>query len=590
MKQRTKNTKRLAGVLLALVMALCLLPVTAMARAHVSDMVTLAELSAGDVIGSGVGICKNKNVYTVEDHPAEDFFKVYRDDTLYYSDFFSDENHDDEVFACYTDKVYTVASVSDTELRLTTGGDIDAQCAVPYVNGTFRNSFGVDYRDVQEYVIVPKGESPDWSQTLEPDGDSDYIVFEGEFATLYTIYTRLKSNTALTESLDVVVPFDYISSQGYHCVGETITVTPEPEVEGLTYQWYYDSEYTQPIAGATANNYTCTAADAGKELYLSITLGGLEAGDYSTDPIEWKSIAAPADPDDYDPATVQLNANGFVYDGQVKKAIITVTWEEYTLTEGTDYTVTGTASATDPGTYTVTVTGAGDYKGQRQLTWKITSGGAVGPKAVRGETGWSEQPVIIAPDAVPAGYDTVLYRMNDGTGWTAWSTAVPMGWAAGAYTVEVKYANSVTAAESAVTAYTSVLYDEMPVSNGKFLGEEGTAASAAASAAASSFTMTTDLTDINKVTVDGKTVDPKYYTISGGSVTLSAEYMAALSAGTHTLKAENATLMSTAQFTVGAKVGSPKTGDSGIALYAAALGLSAVLGAALVIGKRRSSR
>ena len=97
----------------------------------------------------------------------------------------------------------------------------------------------------------------------------------------------------------------------------------------------------------------------------------------------------------------------------------------------------------------------------------------------------------------------------------------------------------------------------------------------------------TDLTDINKVTVDGKTVDPKYYTVSGGVVTLSEAYLRTLSNGKHTVRVENAKYISTAVITVSnSTVKSAGTGDAGLGLYAM-LALSSVTGAAWLGLKKR---
>ena len=97
----------------------------------------------------------------------------------------------------------------------------------------------------------------------------------------------------------------------------------------------------------------------------------------------------------------------------------------------------------------------------------------------------------------------------------------------------------------------------------------------------------TDLKDINKVTVDGKTVDPKNYTVSGGVVTLSEAYVRTLSNGKHTVRVENAKYISTAVITVSnSTVKSAGTGDAGLGLYAM-LALSSVTGAAWLGLKKR---
>ena len=92
--------------------------------------------------------------------------------------------------------------------------------------------------------------------------------------------------------------------------------------------------------------------------------------------------------------------------------------------------------------------------------------------------------------------------------------------------------------------------------------------------------VTTDLSNINKVSVDGKAVAEKYYTISNNVVILSEEFMATLSSGKHTITAENDTHVSTATFVVDNPAAqSPKTGDMGVMVY----GLLSVLSTAGVV-------
>ena len=96
----------------------------------------------------------------------------------------------------------------------------------------------------------------------------------------------------------------------------------------------------------------------------------------------------------------------------------------------------------------------------------------------------------------------------------------------------------------------------------------------------SAFSFTTNLSRINRVSVDGKAVASRYYTIINGVVTLSEEFMATLSNGNHTITAENATHMSTATFVVNNPTAqSPKTGDMGVVAY----GLLSMLSAAGIV-------
>ena len=103
-------------------------------------------------------------------------------------------------------------------------------------------------------------------------------------------------------------------------------------------------------------------------------------------------------------------------------------------------------------------------------------------------------------------------------------------------------------------------------------------------------TFTTELPvgTINRVAVNGKTLDSKNYVVNGSDVTLLQSYLDTLKAGKYTVKIENKTHVSTGTFTIKADgtLSSPKTADAGIALYAM-LAVSSLMGTAVVSKKRR---
>ena len=121
----------------------------------------------------------------------------------------------------------------------------------------------------------------------------------------------------------------------------------------------------------------------------------------------------------------------------------------------------------------------------------------------------------------------------------------------------------------------------------------GGSSSGSGSSYTSGMSFTTDLPadSITKVTVNGKKLDSKYYTVSsngsGSIVTLTDAYLATLKAGTYTIKIENATHVSTGTFTIKAD-GTPKTADAGIALYAV-MAVSSLMGTAVVSKKCRKA-
>lgn len=114
---------------------------------------------------------------------------------------------------------------------------------------------------------------------------------------------------------------------------------------------------------------------------------------------------------------------------------------------------------------------------------------------------------------------------------------------------------------------------------------------ASGSSSSGTHTVTTDLTpgSITKVTVDGKVVDAKYYTVSGSNVTFTAEFLKTLKNGSHTVTVENATRIAKGVFTVNNPVGgakAPTTADAGIALYAG-MAIASVMGTGVVFTSRK---
>ena len=172
--------------------------------------------------------------------------------------------------------------------------------------------------------------------------------------------------------------------------------------------------------------------------------------------------------------------------------------------------------------------------------------------------------------------------------------AVPNGAAnSSSYNYKVMYMaadGTVTEVPSQVTA-NGIVADLTQGANGVYMvayeAKPTPAQPSGGGAASSGQSIITDLKDITRVSVDGKTVDPKNYTVSGGVVTLSEAYLRTLSNGKHTVRVENAKYISTAVITVSnSTVKSAGTGDMGLGLYAL-LAISSVTGAAWLGLKKR---
>ena len=100
-------------------------------------------------------------------------------------------------------------------------------------------------------------------------------------------------------------------------------------------------------------------------------------------------------------------------------------------------------------------------------------------------------------------------------------------------------------------------------------------------------TVTSDLNNVTKVTIDGKVVDKRYYTVTGGTVYLTGEFIRTLTNGKHTVKLYDGIRVATGimNITGNANVVSAPTGDMGLALYGA-LTISSLLGMGWV-GKKK---
>ena len=171
-----------------------------------------------------------------------------------------------------------------------------AVAVAPEVTAWTSDSVFAEAVNGQEYVIVNKGETPDWSKAVTPDEGS--VTFTGLTpATEYSIYTRVKETDSTLASepvkVDVMTSLNGWETRGEPNTGETITIIPDPEnAEGLTWQWYYAEENeehnvvrSEAIEGEVSSSYTIKETDIGKYLYYVILKGGKEMGDGYVGPV-----------------------------------------------------------------------------------------------------------------------------------------------------------------------------------------------------------------------------------------------------------------------------------------------------------------
>ena len=187
-------------------------------------------------------------------------------------------------------------SVENVDVTVSVSKGNGAVAVAPEVTAWTSDCVSAEAVNGQEYVIVKKGETPDWSKAVTPDEGS--VTFTGLTpATEYSIYTRVKEtdNTLASEpeKVDVMTSLIGWETRGEPKTGETITIIPDPEnAEGLTWQWYYaeeNEEYNvvrnEAIEGEVSSSYTIKETDVGKYLYYVIFKGGKELGDGYVGPV-----------------------------------------------------------------------------------------------------------------------------------------------------------------------------------------------------------------------------------------------------------------------------------------------------------------
>ena len=192
----------------------------------------------------------------------------------------------------------------------------------------------------------------------------------------------------------------------------TLEATVVPTAEGGAYscQWYRDGGTRPPITGATGSTYQLPDdLAAGTYIYiLAAEKDGYEKSCNFTVTVTPVSIAGAA-----------VEGTNPTYNGTEQSPTVTVKLGEKVLVENKDYTLSGTGSATDAGSYELTVVGKGSYTDKiENVKWRIE------PKTVTNPTvnvapcvynGFGQEPRVELKDGekvIPEGEYTVAYSNN----------------------------------------------------------------------------------------------------------------------------------------------------------------------------------
>ena len=466
--------------------------------------------------------------------------------------------------------------------------------------------------------------------------DGTTVIPASEYTVAYTDNTNVGTATVTVSD----------RAGGNYVVSGTATFTiTKAALSGVSVSlggWTYgDTAKTPTVSGNLGNanvTYQYKAADAADETYTNVV--PTNAGTYTVK-------ATVAESANYAAATATRNFT--IVPKAISKAIVENIGEQeftgrtitptVTVKDGTvvltdaDYSV-AYANNIDAGTANVTITGKGNYTGSTSV--KFTIAQAAAPVVVD-----DSGATVTAPDTTKENVagkldETGKTKYNkDSKGEVTTDEEIILGNVKKAMGVTGTNSTMITAqvttSGSATKAMTVLPYAQGADSRKHFtvkkLNADGTietidsrnvvkmaaglkleledgaiyaiswrtpSSSGSGSSYTSGQSFTTDLPadSINRVTVNGKKLDSKYYTVSsngsGSIVTLTDAYLATLKAGKYTVKIENKTHVSTGTFTIKADgtLSSPRTADAGVCIYAA-MALMSGTGAAYVTLRRK---
>ena len=189
-------------------------------------------------------------------------------------------------------------------------------------------------------------------------------------------------------------------SYTYNGNAQTPALTVSKDGKTLTIDQDYTVSYRQ-------NEVNVTPMNAGTYEIVVTGLGAYSGVVTTTFTIQPQSIAG---------ATVTLDKTSLPYNGSAQSvSVSSVTMDNKSLTEGTDYTVTSSTSGTNVGNYTVTVSGMNNYTGTATAQWAITKADQEALTIDSANTVTYGNTLTLATSG-GSGTGAVTYTVTDGTG------------------------------------------------------------------------------------------------------------------------------------------------------------------------------
>ena len=231
--------------------------------------------------------------------------------------------------------------------------------------------------------------------------------------------------TNVTE-VDLPTTLTYIGYGEFHNFTSLTTVNMYPNVTEFGYDLFDGSGLTTINFFGTKEQYDAIEKDATNDTINSVTVhyyGSEPTVTLSSCTADGTTVYSCSECDETytittaKVSTVKLATTSYVYNGKAKSIVVTVADSDgKALTKGTDYTVSSVASYKAVGTYTVTVTGKGNYSFTKKLTYKIIPKTAAVSKLTAGKKCLTVK-MSAKPTTAGATYYQVAYKVKGTSKW-----------------------------------------------------------------------------------------------------------------------------------------------------------------------------
>lgn len=266
----------------------------------------------------------------------------------------------------YTVKA-AVAATSNTNSGETTGNFTISRANITPVVSLTGWTFG-DTANVPSVTSGnPGGGAVTYQYKLKNAADGTYSTAIPTFAGSYTV----KATVAQTPNYNgASATADFIIARRNLTVtanAHTISFGDDAANNGVTYDNLAPGDTAASLGGTLAYAYTYTKGDAIGD--YTITPSGLTSGNYN---ISYATGVLTVSPKSLNRAMLSISQDRFVNPQGEVGPTITMTDGDKPMGDG-DYTLSGTLTASDFGTWFITITGKGNYTGTLDTSWELVN-------------------------------------------------------------------------------------------------------------------------------------------------------------------------------------------------------------------------